>query len=626
MSFDSPIEPTVEQAMALGVLKHQAGNLGEAESIYRDVISREPGNSQALHLLGIIAFQTGRGDIAIEMIGQAIAISPDVAAFHLNLGNALRQKRRFDDAANAYREAIRIDPNFASAHINLGNILLEMGKVEEAIDAYRRALALAPENAEAHYNLGNALRERGMLDDAAAAYREAIRLRADHAAAFHGLGLILRDQGMHDEAIAAARRALELKPASTEFHSNLILRLHYHPESTPALLLEEARQWGRRHAAKFAQTVGPHSNEPDPNRPLKIGYVSPDFRNHPVGRFILPLMEGHDARQFQIHCYAQIDAEDEITRCIRSCARVWRDTVGMGDERLAEQIREDGIDVLVDLTSHTGFNRLLVFARKPAPVQVTYLAYPGTTGIEGMDYRITDAYLDPPGISDAFYCEKSVRVESYWCYRPPIEDLEVTAPPAAEAGFVTFGCLNGFRKVTAATLETWCAVLSAVGDSRMLIHAEEGSHRQRVREFFQGRGIDPQRIEFSGKLPLRDYMEQYCRIDIALDPFPFAGGTTTCDSLWMGVPVVTLAGRTAVGRGGISILSNAGFAEFIAGDIGQYIRLATDLAGDLPRMIELRSRQREIMRKSRLMDARQFAANMEAAFRQMWGQWCKAPR
>jgi predicted O-linked N-acetylglucosamine transferase (SPINDLY family) len=622
MTPDSPIQPTVEQAMALALQKHQAGNLADAEKIYRDVLEREPGNRQALHLLGIIAFHTGRTDLAIEMIGRAIVISPAVAALHSNLGNALRQKRRLDDAANAYREAIRIDPNFAAAHINLGNILLETSKFEQAIEAYRRALQLAPENAAAHYNLGIALRKSGFLDDAAAAYREAIKLKADQAEVFHELGLVLRDQGLHDESIAAARRAVALKPDSPHFHSNLILRLHYHPESTPALLLHEARQWGRKHSAKFAQTGRPPANDPDRHRPLKIGYVSPDFRNHPVGRFILPLMEGHDARQFQIHCYARTDGADEMTRRIRSCARVWRDTVGMSDEQLAEQIRADGIDLLVDLSSHTAFNRLLVFARKPAPVQVTYLAYPGTTGIETMDYRITDDYLDPPGISDEFYCETSVRVKSYWCYRSPIEDLEVTAPPAAKAGFVMFGCLNAFRKVTTATLETWSTVLSAVPNSQILIHAEAGSHRRRVQDFFQARGIDPRRIAFTAMLPLKQYMQQYSRIDIALDPFPFGGGTTSCDALWVGVPVITLLGRTAVGRGGVSILSNAGFADFIAGDTADYIRRAVELAGDLTRLKELRSNQRERMQNSRLMDEQRFVSDFELALRWMWQEWC----
>ncbi len=612
--------------MALALQKHQAGNLSDAEQIYRDVLSREPGNFQALHLLGIVAFHTGRTDLAIEMIGRAIVISPGVAALHSNLGNALRQKRRLDDAANAYREAIRIDPNFAAAHINLGNILLETGKFGEAIQAYRTGLKLAPENAAAHYNLGIALRKSGLLDDAATAYRQAIKLKPDQSEVFHELGLVLRDQGLHDETIAAAHRAVALKPHSPEFHSNLILRLHYHQESTPASLLEEARQWGRKHAAKFAQAARPHSNDPNPDRPLKVGYVSPDFRNHPVGRFILPLMQRHDARQFQIHCYARTDGEDEMTRRIRSCARVWRDTGGMNNDRLAEQIREDGVDILVDLSSHTAFNRLLVFARKPAPVQVTYLAYPGTTGIEMMDYRITDASLDPPGISEEFYCEKSVRLESYWCYRPPIEDLEVTAPPAASAGFVTFGCLNAFRKLTAATLETWSAVLSAASHSQMLIHAEAGSHRRRVQDFFQSRGIDPQRIVFTAMLPLEKYMRQYSRIDIALDPFPFGGGTTTCDALWMGVPVITLAGRTAVGRGGVSILSNAGFADFIARDTADYIRRAVELAGDLRHLKELRSNQRERMHHSRLMDERRFVSDFESALRWMWQEWCKSPR
>jgi predicted O-linked N-acetylglucosamine transferase (SPINDLY family) len=295
----------------------------------------------------------------------------------------------------------------------------------------------------------------------------------------------------------------------------------------------------------------------------------------------------------------------------------------LSDEQLADAIRQDQIDILVDLTMHMAKGRLLVFARKPAPVQVTYLAYCGTTGLRVMDYRLTDPYLDPPGDSERCYSEQSVWLpETYWCYRPTIEAPPVNGLPALLAGGVTFGCLNNFCKVTAPTLAAWRRLLQAVPGSRLLVHSHPGKHRDRVRDFFTQEGVSPERVTFAGKLPITDYFRTYARIDVALDPFPYGGGTTSCDALWMGVPVVSLAGQTAVGRGGLSILSNLGLTDLVARDCEQYVRIAADLANNLPRLGELRATLRARMQNSPLMDTPRFAGNIEAAYRAMWQRWC----
>ena len=306
-----------------------------------------------------------------------------------------------------------------------------------------------------------------------------------------------------------------------------------------------------------------------------------------------------------------------------TCGATCRD---LSDEQLADTIRHDRIDILVDLTMHMAKNRLLVFARKPAPVQVTYLAYCGTTGLGTMDYRLTDPYLDPLGRDERFYCERSVCLpETYWCYRPTIETPPVNALPALAAGHVSFGSLNNFCKVTPPVLAAWGRLLQAVPDAKLLLHARAGSHRERVWGFLAGQGISAERVEFLDIKPLAEYFNVYQRIDVALDPFPYGGGTTTCDALWMGVPVVSLAGQTAVGRGGLSILSNVGLTDLVADDAGQYIRIAADLANDLPRLSELRQTLRQRMQASPLMDAPRFARNIEAAYRQMWQRWCSNP-
>jgi predicted O-linked N-acetylglucosamine transferase (SPINDLY family) len=357
---------------------------------------------------------------------------------------------------------------------------------------------------------------------------------------------------------------------------------------------------------------------------LRIGYVSPDFRRHPVGRFILPLVSNHSRQQFEVFCYSDIAAArvDHITEKLKSCASCWRDTKGLSDAELAELIRRDRIDLLIDLTMHMADNRLRVFAMKPAPVQVTYLAYVGTTGLDTIDYRITDPYLDPRGASSAepIYSEQSIHLpNSYWCYTPPEE-----APAVVDRGdqSITLGCLNLFWKASPSALAAWCRVLHAAPGSRMILHAPEGAPRQRVIELLQTNGIDPQRMQFVGIQPFEEYLKTYQQIDIALDPFPYNGGTTSCDALWMGVPVVSCIGILAVGRAGLSILSNIGLPKLVAGSVDEYVRIAVELANDRPRLSELRAGLRERMLRSPLMDALAFARDMEQAYRTMWRRFC----
>ena len=341
------------------------------------------------------------------------------------------------------------NPTYAEAHNNLGNALQAQGQLAEAVSQYQQALRLKPDFVEAHNNLGNVLWAQGQLAEAVAQYQQALRLKPDYAGTHNNLGNALKDQGKLDEAVACYRRALELKPDFAVAHSNLVYTLIFCPGYDAQTLYEEHRRWNQHHAAPLAKFIQPHRNDRSPDRRLRVGYVSPDFRSHPVGRFLLPLLEAHDHGSLEIFCYASVRIPDTITDRCRAHADVWRDVLGLSDEQVAEVIRQDQIDILVDLTMHMANNRLLVFARKPAPVQVTYLAYCGTTGLSTMDYRLTDPYLDPPGRFDQFYSEQSIRLpETYWCYQPIVQTPASTALPALKAGHVTFGCLNNFCKVT----------------------------------------------------------------------------------------------------------------------------------------------------------------------------------
>jgi predicted O-linked N-acetylglucosamine transferase (SPINDLY family) len=366
----------------------------------------------------------------------------------------------------------------------------------------------------------------------------------------------------------------------------------------------------------------------DPERKLRIGYVSPDLCAHVVSRFIAPVLARHDRDAFEVYCYAEVAAPDEITTMLRGYANGWRDTVGEPDEHLAEAIRQDGIDILVDLAGHSASNRLLVFARKPAPVQITYLGYAATTGMTAMDYRLTDALADPPGMTEQFHSERLIRLpKCAWCYNKLADGPGVSELPASKAGHVTFCSFNNFAKVNEPLLRLWGRILQSVPGSRLLIKAnalDSPSTQQRVRDWASGAGIDQNRLDLCGWLSLAEHYARYGQVDIALDTFPYHGTTMTCEALWMGVPVVTLAGGSHLSRVGVSLLTNVGLPELVAESADDYVRIAADLGGDLSRLRGMRATLRKRMEDSPLLDAAGFTKNLEAAYRQAWRQWCNA--
>jgi predicted O-linked N-acetylglucosamine transferase (SPINDLY family) len=524
----------------------------------------------------------------------------------------------------AAQRAIDIDPNSFEAYNNLGNALSRMREFESAIAAYHRSIQIKPDYLDAMINLAVLWKSRGKLDEAMTPLRRAAQLNPQFSETYNQLGNVLKDMGQMDRSIASYRRAVSLRPNDSSVHSNLLYALHFDPAYDAKMILEEHRRWNGQHAEPLRKLIRPHKNEGSADRPLRIGYVSPDFCYHPVGRFIWPLLAGHDRKEFEIVCYADVARPDRLTEKIRDCAGQWKNTLGLSNDAVAAMIREDQIDILVDLTMHMAGNRMLVFAQKPAPVQATYLAYCSTTGVSAIDYRLTDPHLDPPGMEEGVYSEKTVRLpETYWCYELDAQAPEVTPCPAQANGFVTFGSLNNFCKVSPGALDAWVRLLQAVPKSQLILHAPEGGHRQRVGEMFKSAGIDPQRVMFFGKVPFVEFLGMHGEIDIALDPFPCCGGTTTLDAAWMGVPTVTLSGRTAVGRSGVSILRNLGLPELIAESVEQYVQIAGDLAMDLPRLAELRMSMRERMRGSAIMDRARFARGVERAYRGMWGKWKK---
>jgi len=640
-----------ETDMRLASDLHRRGRFVDAERVYRRILQRQPDHVDATHMLGVLAGQTRRAVQAVELFRRTIQLKPDFAPAHYHLGNALQESDRIEEATGAYSKAIELSPGFVEALVNLAQANLRLGRLDETIVACRKAIEINPNLARPFLYLGTVLQARGQIDDAIAAYRNSIRLAPKDAQAYSHLGAALtkkgqpdeaitvlkkamelrpdlpqahtnasvayKDCGQLDEAIACCRRAMELRPQSAIAHSNLIVLQNYHPDYTAKMLLEETLRWAQRHAEPLAKNIQPHLNDRSPRHRLKIGYVSADINIHPVGRFLLPLLVHHNRENVEIHCYSDTQQIDPITAQARSASDHWHDTAGLTDQDLAENIRADRIDILVDLSLHTG-SRLLLFARKPAPVQASWLGYPGTTGLRTIDYRLSDSFIDPIGQTESDYVEQTIRIPSYWCYQPLQPSPVVGRLPVEKNGHITFGCLSNFSKVSSTALEMWTGVLNAISDSWLILTSNSGQHRDRIKQWFASHGVDPHRVHFVDRLPVLEYMAKYNEIDIALDTAPFAGGTTTCDALWMGVPVVTLSGKTAVGRSGVSLLSNVGLPVLIAKSPQEYIEIAASLAKELPKLTELRSGLREKMQGSSLMDIRRFTAGIEAAYRQMW--------
>jgi len=628
---------TLPEAFQIALQRHQSGQLEDAEALYRQILAAQPNHPQALHLLGLIAHQVGRHDAAVECIRQATLADPMNPIAHSDLGVACYTMGQLGEAVTAFHRALELKPDYPEALTYLGAALAALGQFDEAVDACRRALELSPSSPDAHINLGIALKNRGELDESIAAFQRALQLKPDSPEALNNLGNALKDRGELDESIAAYRRAVQLKPNYVSAHSNLVHTLRYHPGYDAAAISEEQERWNRQFCEPLKQFQQPHTNNRQPGKRLRIGYVSPDFRDHPVGRHVLPLLERHDREQFEILCYSGVAQPDWMTERLRALTAParnasrsdaggqWRTTVGVSDDELARMIREDGVDILVDLAMHTSGNRLPLFARQPAPMQVSWLGYPGSTGLPCIAYRLTDSRMEPPGSrgrGTAESSEEPMRLPDSWCCYEPVNDsAEINALPASSAEGVTFGSLNNFAKVNDGVLALWARMLAAVKGSRLLMSCPEGAARKRVRTFFSARGLAAERVECVGILPRSDYLQLYHRIDLGLDPFPCNGMTTTCDALWMGVPVLTLPGATPVSRAGLSLLSSLGLGELAASSEEDYLRIALELAANLPRLAQLRATLRPRMQASPLMDAPRFARNVEAAYRKMWERW-----
>jgi protein O-GlcNAc transferase len=608
----------------LAVVLNQNGKISEALVACQKSTQLEPGDSGAHNNLGNTLKLLGRLVEAEASYRQAIALKPDYADAHYNLGITLKELGKLEKAEESYRQAIALKPNYAKAHNNLGVTFQELGKLEKAEASYRQAIALKPDYADAHYNLGITLKELGKLEKAEESYRQAIALKPNYAKAHNNLGNLLKQPGRFDEALASFNKAIEIDVNYSNAYSNKNLCLNY-SSLWPSLFiykqhLEFEKQFGRLKTESSLNLLF----KKDLTERLRIGYVSADFRKHSVAFFFEPLLQNHNSNVVETFCYYNNTVVDTTTKRLMATCDNWRSIFGITNQDVINLIRNDKIDILVDLSGHTAGNSLLVFAQKPSPIQVTWLGYPNTTGLSAIDYRFTDIIADPIGEADELHSETLLRLPNgFQCYKGNEKILVDIELPQISREQITFGSFNNVSKLTPEVIKIWSKILHAIPTSRLILKFPKlNSNTAYYHDLFMREGIVKERIEFYQRSHnMEDHLGVYKVIDIALDPFPYNGATTTCEALWMGVPVITLLGDRHVGRVGASILTNVGLTDFIAHDINHYIQLGVEMSANTNYLKEIRAGLRKRMQSAPICNPISFASDVEAAYQDMWHKY-----
>ncbi len=622
------INPELPAAYAdLARAYFNASQFEDALVNYYHALSLVPTAADVHFGIGNLFFQQGRHKDAIRAYQQALNFNPDNTEVLTNLGNAYSEAGDLKAAESCYQKTLKQDKKDVKALSNRANNLQLSGNMNEAEEQLRQALQSSPSDIEVLNNLGKLLVQRSRPGEGIEILKQALAINPEMVPALYNYGYALNQFGLNTESIKALRKVVALQPDSHLINSTLLLYLSYEPDLSAETLLAEHLTWAQRHAEPLASRIQPYHNEIDPTRKLRIGYVSMDLGRHPVGYMSHSVLTRHDADQFEVYYYSGRAVEDDITKLYRSKATQWRETLGVSDTDLAQMIRDDEIDILIDLAGHTAGGRLPVFAEKPAPVQVTWIGYCDTTGLETMDYILMDE-ATAPASSATLFSEEVVRLpDTRFCYSPPQYAPPVSPLPALLKGYVTFGSLSNLLKVTQDVLQAWADLLKRVDNSRLLIvwnTLQESDRRERILDVFRRNNIDPSRIEFRFKAQSHEsILREYNDIDIALDTFPYSGGITTSEAMWMGVPVVTLRGRRAVSRQSASIIAAAGYHDLIADSVSEYLDIAANLATDFGRLYEIRKNQRSRISKSKFCDAPLFVNNLENAYRGMWQTWCE---
>jgi protein O-GlcNAc transferase len=639
------LQPSLANAaLNLGIALRKQERFSEAEHPHRSAIALDPLNAELWNHLAAVLEKLRRAPEALAALQRAIELRPDFQLARENRdrlqrqsipeagklacdqGSILLSENHLEEAEALFRRAIFFNPDLPDAVLNLAKVLLLKHQYAEAEKLLLQARDQRPDSADVFYHLGLACMALRKLSEAEAAYVRCTELDPGHFRALRNLGAgVLNAEGRIDEARAAYQRALDLRPGNSACHSNQLFNESYAPGVSLAGLAKLHAAWEGKHAASLRPTWRPFTNTRDPDRPLRLGFVSGDLYLHPVGLFLEPVLKRLDGDNWFTVFYDNRDRGDKQTELLKSHAGLWRKVNEQSDESLAQQIRDDGIDLLFDLSGHTAGARLLAIARRPAPVQLTWMGYVGATGLAAIDYLIADRFHVPPG-SEMHYSEKILRLpDGYLCYVAPDYAPAVGPLPAMSVGHVTFGSFNNTAKINPTVIAVWAQILRRVPNSRLVLKyhwLDDAGLRRRLTDLFAAESITPDRLELLGNTTHFEQLQQYNCIDLALDTFPYSGGLTTCEAVWMGVPVVTCPGETFASRHSLSHLSNIGMTETIVGNYADYVETAVHLASDLPRLADLRSSLRARMSGSPLCDADRFTANLAGSLRNLWRVWC----
>ena len=617
----------VDAYVALGCALEDLGDRDKAVASYQRALEIEPYYAEVHANIGKVLLVLGEQDRAIRHFERSVELIPDDGETLFILGIAQKARGYFEPARSSLGRAQAILTDNIEARIHLGDTLLELEQANEAIDCYRKILEIVPDNAVVHNNLGNAYFTSGYFAEAVASYRRATELQPDFASAHSNLGGVLKDIGESLEGIKSIRRALEIAPEVDTTRSNLLFISNSLDHQSQDLLLEEATKYGEIVTSQ-AKPITAWQNTPEPERILRIGLVSADLCYHPVGFFIegvLRAITSTTAGKLEFFAYMNFYRSDSVSERIKALCHRWREIFGLSDEECVQLIQRDGIDILIDLSGHTGKTRLPIFAWKPAPIQVSWLGYFATTGVDAIDYLIADPWTLPES-EEQYFTETIWRLpDTRLCFTPPDENVTIGRLPMLSESTVTFGCFNSLIKMNDEVVSVWARLLSKLPDSRLLLKARQLYHpaaQTAVLDQFSRQGVAAQRLVLEGPADRAGYLASYNRIDIALDPFPYTGGTTTAEALWMGVPVLTLAGKHFLARQGVGLLANAGLHDWIATDARDYVARAVSHAADSRKLAELRLNLRERVLASPVFDAHSFAIHLDNALRSMWKIWC----
>ena len=603
----------------LAIVLKQNGRINESLIASQKSVQLDLHDAEARNNLGNTLKELGKLDESEASLRQAIELKPDFAEAHNNLGVTLKAQGKLKESEASLRQAIALKPNYAEGHNNLGNILKEQGKLDESEASLRQAIELKPDFAEAHNNLGVTLKAQGKLNEAEVSCRQAIKLKPDYAKAYNHLGVILQKLGRLNEAEASYRQAMKLKPDYAEAHSNLLfLYSGFMYESSH--YLKKAREYGQQIAKSVVSKYSTWLCVGN-TKILRVGMVSGDLKNHPVGYFLEEFLNQLDEFDFELYAYTTQSNEDDLTLRIKPGFTRWKSLVGISDVDAADHIYNDGIHILIDLSGHTAQNRLPIFAWKPAPVQISWLGYFASTGVAEIDYILGDPYVTPTEEANHFSEKIWQLPESYICFTEPEVDIDVVSLPALDKKKVTFGCFNKIARITDPVVRVWSEILHAV-PTAVLFLKDKNFEVESIRESFYDRfkvnGIQKDRLILEGQSPRSKYLAAYNRVDIALSPFPYGGGTTSAEGLWMGVPVITMQGNHFLSHLGESIANNTGLSDWIAVDEEDYVAKAIAFSTDLEGLEKLRSRLRAQVLSRPLFDAERFANHFKNALRGMW--------